>query len=210
MEMDRSLFDPRVKWNGIGGWLLVFAIVLGLNTVPLFIQAFMILSILFSAHNGLLLLTCLVDFVYLGLLLASLILLLRHRIAFRWCYAAVVALNVCLLVWILSIGSRQMNACLPLLGQVAWLAYLFCSERVRITCGLPPKRHNTQYLIEQYVQAAAAAARDAAEAQRIDALNAREDRRNASIASALRGHARRYASAPRGSARPRAFRKVRI
>ena len=89
MEMDRSLFDPRVKWNGIGGWLLVFAIVLCLNTVPLFIQAFMILSILFSAHNGLLLLTCLVDFVYLGLLLASLILLLRHRIAFRWCYAAV-------------------------------------------------------------------------------------------------------------------------
>ena len=63
---------------------------------------------------------------------------------------------------------------------------------------------------EQYVQAAAAAARDAAEARRIDALNAREDRRNASIASALRGHARRYASAPRGSARPRAFRKVRI
>ena len=103
-----------------------------------------------------------------------------------------------------------MNACLPLLGQVAWLAYLFCSERVRITCGLPPKRRNTQYLIEQYVQAAAAAARDAAEAQRIDALNAREDRHSADVARKLRSHARRYASAPRGSARPRAFRKVRI
>lgn len=208
MEMDRSLFDPRVKWNGVGGWLLVFAIVLGLNTVPLFIQAFMILSILFSAHNGLLLLTCLVDFVYLGLLLASLILLLRHKISFRWCYMAVVALNMALLIAALAGGGTPKEYA-SMLGQFAWLSYIFLSERVRITCGLQPKRRNTQYRIEQYEQAAADAARDAAEARRIDALDAREDRHSADVARKLRSHARRYACTPRGTPQTRAFRRIR-
>ena len=62
------------------------------------------------------------------------------------------------------------------LGSYGWTAYLFLSDRVRITCGLPPKRSNTLWRIEQYEKAQAEAAEAERARRRIPGVRSRPRR----------------------------------
>ena len=126
------LRDPRAGRNGIRGWLLVFAIILCV-TILQGVRAIYEVAIFYHS-----LWFVLPYAVLLVLFLLCFIQLLRRKIMFRKFFVAAVAVNVALACFAAIVQNPTV-----LLSNVAgllWCVYLYRSDRVRITCGLPAKR----------------------------------------------------------------------
>ena len=127
------LRDPREQRNGIRGWLLVFAIILCV-TILQGVRAIYEVAIFYSS-----LWFVLPYAVLLVLFLLCFIQLLRRKIMFRKFFVAAVAVNVALACFA-AIVQKNPTVLLSNVAGLLWCVYLYRSDRVRITCGLPAKR----------------------------------------------------------------------
>ena len=200
-----DLRDPREQLNGIRGWLLVFEIVLCLNVCWCALDV--VLTLVSGIRNGYFAVYLIASVPYLAtlvLLILCLVFLNRRNPRFRIFFAVQTGLGVLSTVF-LAVSEGRLTGDMLQLGSYGWTAYLFLSDRVRITCGLPPKRSNTLWCIEQYEKARA----EAAEAERAAAQSDRAGRARRRIPG-VRSRPRRFLSGPADrTARPRAAQQTR-
>lgn len=114
--------------NGIGGWLLFFAIILCWNCVGGAIQPFLYPAVYLGTFYGL---VCCFTII---LMICSFVLLVKKNILFRTLFVISAAIDLVLMVISREFGS----GILSVIGRALWIYYLFNSRRVAVTCGVEP------------------------------------------------------------------------
>ena len=102
----------------------------------------MVLTLVSGIRNGYFAVYLIASVPYLAtlvLLILCLVFLNRRNPRFRIFFAVQTGLGVLSTVF-LAVSEGRLTGDMLQLGSYGWTAYLFLSDRVRITCGLPAKR----------------------------------------------------------------------